>query len=66
MSERARSRHDHNIVPGTQSALNVRAHKERLPWASFQDTTTTRVAAWDATYSLASRAASKARANDYR
>jgi hypothetical protein len=61
-----KSRHDHNVVPGCQTATNVRAHKERLPWAMFQDKQAMTMPAWDAVTTLDARRASKARAADYR
>jgi hypothetical protein len=66
-AERTRSRHDHNVVPHTQSATNVRAHKERLPFATFVDKSVMTMPGWDqARVSLHDRREAQDRANDYR
>lgn len=44
---RTRSVHDHNIVPGAQSALNVRAHKDRLPGADYVTRAVATMSGWD-------------------
>lgn len=68
--ERVRSDFDHNVVPGTQSATNVRAHKERLPFATFVDKSIMTMPGWDqgqrGGMTVSVRAAQRARAADYR
>lgn len=57
------SKHDHNVVPGAQSALNVRASKERLPFATWETRLVANMAAWDDTRptSVSDREAARAR-----
>lgn len=50
MSERTRSRYDHNRPASAlaSSALNVRVTRERLPFATFQDKQVLTMSGWDA------------------
>lgn len=56
------SRHDHNVAPGCQTATNVRAHKDRLPFATWETRMVLTMPGWDLlTSSEQSRDAARAR-----
>lgn len=58
------SRHDHNVVPGAQTALNVRASKERLPFATWETRMVLTMPGWDGSPRTSTTVADRAAARE--